>query len=761
MTERQVTRPSVEKVLPSAGRLCGVQHNGHWQEVGTYWTLHNLDQGDTLEHYLRVFDISGVKPQSDLSDEDFASMSSQDLRERLEADLYHVQRCVPPSLENGHKLTGFDDHGSVHAGNVVDGGLALLGLTDYDNEAVRRRVIAVGELHDNGATLSRPIHSDVSEKLFRRMFPNFKDGEDRRIIEEAIRLHEIGAVSEIMDKHIFACGGNMQRVYENMLREYGPELFILIIADKTDAGIQRASKVGQENYEVAKDLDPHLVKAVLGGTDYVGLSGDRKSFVWRRKFNPEERFRQHHEERDLAGHWVNVVLDLEGEKRVPAVAVSAFTVFPNVKNFTLEFTDENGKLIRTVNFNRDENPFKAMHDSSRENEFSQLIGQLGLVSEGLGVTSVKHLGDGAFSSTYRVSSLQGDFVCKTLGYSQDIRFKGWREYAEHLLHDSRDLPGTVKVHGVFALTKSGQVVQVENMDKYPEDVQMVFSVQDAMPRESVQFLSILRKKGLKTIQDGRVTCEEDSALSGEEIYRLYFGIVNKLVMINSRDGDVVDPVESYRDSLQYLVTDPTRFDGVAQKLPEVRDLLGTKITEVDVVRLRSGMLELVGRYSQKYGGSRLRRVHGDAWASNYFVDGEKNTHIIDPGKTEASDSALDLVFTLSDLAFIAVNKRGGIGEGINRSKYVAMADNLVEEYMHAAGDSDIRKTMALIFGYKAFVAGLFDAGPNDQQRQDLIDAALGAVEMAKTNDDFQFHFRDLYIYKEVGRNCRLGRGQSK
>jgi len=747
--------PEVVIDLFSSTHSCSVQHNGKGPEKATDY----LRRHKVKEYYLDL--IFGQNGEFDyiayIDAGNINELSIEDLKWILRGVMNPIHEIVEPSLDNGHPY-GFHKHDIPHVDKVRGRTLKILQNAGYD-EQVQRLGIFSAETHDSGNMLSRSKHPEISIQITKAVFRDFLDSKQWDIVSTAILNHEISNAKANIIRLINKHQRSVETTYQALLEEYGPITWALILADKTDVGIDRVSEKALANYWEASQQDPYVVKDAA--VTHEELNSDGQII----DFNPTD-LRQNFNEKITFEQWVERFMELDYE-RILLSAISHFTLYPEHSTYTVSLIDaENSNTgeRETLIFTR-EDVLRQIYEthSSQVGEHQQQIEQIKTLipfvttslqtidilepNESLTDSSITYVGDGAFSSAFRIEYQSKEVIFKTLRSQQDVPFADLTEYAEHLTHDMRDLPGVVKTYGLYAINENGSLIKIEKGDKIPPNLQFVFSLQEAMPKSAKQMLQVLGQYGLRTIQDDRLVGSESSAFIGEEnLVHIYHQIIERLAIIHASAGEnISQATEEYPQALQSIVTDRTRFDGVASCLPA----MNTCISQDMVNLLRYRMLSLAEINSQRH--NRQKPVHGDAWASNFFIGDNNELYIIDPGRIERSDPALDVVFTTGDLALVDINRADGIPQNVYDSNNIQLADRLVDAYQWQTGDNDIRFNMALFFGYKAFVAAVFDAGTNEKQRYDLYCVALGCVDLANQNPNMRFSYQFLNEYAQRGR----------
>jgi len=277
------------------------------------------------------------------------------------------------------------------------------------------------------------------------------------------------------------------------------------------------------------------------------------------------------------------------------------------------------------------------------------------------------------------------------------------------------------------------------------------TIMDAVPITSRPLLDVLKTVGLHTIQT-ESTKDGAQTVSDDHLHALYSHIISSLAElhispcgdvfshVDKRDIQKKDVVRLREEAMNNIVTDSQRLDGIAAIALRDENSIPTRQGYNALRRVMIRLGEQESQYTQ-----RLSVVHGDAWAANIFVpknDEIKPVHFIDPAIL-FSDPALDVVFSLFDIAAIY-----GHSGSLEQEKYLKMADELVDVYIQKTRDGEIRKHMALFYGYKSFVSAVFDI-QDPERKQDVFHAGLGAVIQAlQTGGDF--HFSQFNEYKKAG-----------
>jgi hypothetical protein len=313
----------------------------------------------------------------------------------------------------------------------------------------------------------------------------------------------------------------------------------------------------------------------------------------------------------------------------------------------------------------------------------------------------------------------------------------------------KDLVGIPPVYGVFGVLPSGELTEVsgDESDGVLNDLVTLITVCQLIdPVHYIPLVDLMKQFGIRTIQTGET--ESHTWFTLENLEALYHTITDQMVAIHADRSrlpqDLFDQKEAYREGITHVITSRERFDtihAIGQTIPPVVELISSH----QAGHLREGMVHLVEKYV-KYAPERIAPIHGDAWMANRLVGPQGDSWLIDPAPMPFGDPAYDVVFGYADLVFTQINRNDGEKfEG----KFTDIAEELLQEYIQKSGDTQVRKFMALFYGYKAFVSAVFDAGENQQQRMHLFCSALGAVELAQQNN-FEFSFRDLDHYAQVG-----------
>ncbi|MEP7166673.1 MAG: phosphotransferase [Candidatus Woesebacteria bacterium] len=323
-----------------------------------------------------------------------------------------------------------------------------------------------------------------------------------------------------------------------------------------------------------------------------------------------------------------------------------------------------------------------------------------------------------------------------------------------IIKSSRPRDGIVKSYGTFGLMKDSVIRVTEETvtSSQLQNLDLILAIQDLLdPAEYTQMLSFLGQLGLSTIQSAENLGQTE--VTTQAIRSLYEEVTKKMILVH--DAPLSPAIkgrarELYQNGISHVIEDSTRLNGLAALMPQFSQ--GTIDAErVDL--LKQKMMELAVRYAQD-ARERLAPIHGDFWSANIFVSTlktENRVEIIDPASVGFGDPGYDVVFANADLAFLDANRSRGVTLS---GEYSQMADEFVERYAGDANDRHIRKYMALFYGYKAFVSALFDAGDNQEQRRKLFDSALGVVELALADPEFEFSFKRLDAYALAGEQLR-------
>lgn len=303
-------------------------------------------------------------------------------------------------------------------------------------------------------------------------------------------------------------------------------------------------------------------------------------------------------------------------------------------------------------------------------------------------------------------------------------------------------------HGLWAsIASEGEISVVrltsENWSALLDQVSMVVFLETAIPEQATQLLEILSQLGLETIQDGRSFSALQEVTSVAVLENYYKKIIEWLITIHHSDQVPADSLEKYRQALENIIKDASRFDGIrstqlGQQLPQ---------EQLDAIRLK--MMQLASNLASKF-FHRLTPVHGDAWASNFFVDRESSEiYGIDPGNVGESDPALDVAFALMDLVMVGVaSNANGNNKSLFASEYVDLADSMLSYYKEKAADTEVEQVLPLFVAFKLFVAATFDMAGEPAKQQALLDTILGMLTNSLTESGSVFSFAALEQYHE-------------
>ncbi len=367
------------------------------------------------------------------------------------------------------------------------------------------------------------------------------------------------------------------------------------------------------------------------------------------------------------------------------------------------------------------------------------------------VQAIEQIGQGAWSTGHKVTiesnGVISEFFLKVAKNGIEDQAVLMSQRAD-FIKSAQPRDGVVMTYGVYGL--SGSEITHLGVDYDSQtliDMQVVLAIQELLdPEEYTQLLSLLGQLGLSTIQSLEHT-KEQNIFNPEAMEMVYHRITDKMVFIHQSPlGSALHTrsEELYGHGIHHVIEDGTRLGGLGALMPEFSQ---GQITEAHVTLLKNKMSLLADQYMQ-HCKTRLCAVHGDLWSANIFTDKQGDrVEIIDPSSIGFGEAGVDVVFTFADIAFLDANKSGG---EVLSSEFAELADTFVTRYAEQTGDQDIRRFMALFYGYKAFVSALFDAGDNQFQRQQLFHSALGAVEAALQDPDFEFSFQDLDTYVQIG-----------
>lgn len=303
-------------------------------------------------------------------------------------------------------------------------------------------------------------------------------------------------------------------------------------------------------------------------------------------------------------------------------------------------------------------------------------------------------------------------------------------------------------YGVWANIVGGEGVSVvratlDNWHEFLDQVSMVVFLETAIPEQATQLLEILSQLGLETIQDGRSFSALQEVTSVAVLENYYKKIIEWLITIHHSDQASVGSFEKYRQALENIIKDASRFDGIrntqlGQQLPQ---------EQLDAIRLK--MMQLASNLASKF-FHRLTPVHGDAWASNFFVDRESGEiYGIDPGNVGESDPALDVAFALMDLVMVgAASNAHGSNESFFAGEYVDLADRMLSCYKEKTADTEIEQILPLFVAFKLFVAATFDMAGKPAKQQALLDTILGMLTNSLSESGSVFSFAALEQYRE-------------
>jgi len=304
-------------------------------------------------------------------------------------------------------------------------------------------------------------------------------------------------------------------------------------------------------------------------------------------------------------------------------------------------------------------------------------------------------------------------------------------------------------YGLWARTTKGEVVRVEEdtWQSFQDQLELIAVLEAAIPEHATQLLELLSKLGLETIQS-RSFSQLHQEVSSDLLEVYYQKIMVLLITIHDRQSAVTSDVCLYECALQNIIVDSARFDGIRNTE------LGRQLPQSQLDDIRRRMLQLSQKLAQKF-AHRLTHVHGDAWASNFFVDvNQGEVYVIDPGGVGESDPALDVAFALMDLVMIDVNNNARLGDGDYFSgEFIALADKMLAFYKEQAQDSDVEHILPLFVSFHLFVAATFDMLGKPTEQQVLLDAIQGILALSLEEED-GFSFSKLSGYWKTGKSIR-------
>ncbi len=317
-------------------------------------------------------------------------------------------------------------------------------------------------------------------------------------------------------------------------------------------------------------------------------------------------------------------------------------------------------------------------------------------------------------------------------------------HAESIQRRSAQYPRQLGVWGTFC---DDEVVRLDlqTVREKTEQLQLVLFLEAAIPEQAIQLLELLAKLGLKTIQNERsfsatATAE---AISIKQLETYYIKIIEWLIAVHTSD-EVLPQVsqQEYEQALTNIVVDPARFDGIRSTG------LGQELPQEQLDDIRKKMLQLAQKLALVF-SHRLKPVHGDAWASNFFIDQElEEVFGIDPGSVGESDPALDLAFALMDLVMIDFKINVNTGdEELFTGEHVALADRMLALYKETTQDAEIEYVLPLFVAFKLFVSATFDLAGKPIEQRALLDTISGMLAQSLASDVSGFSFNCLEQYR--------------
>ena len=296
---------------------------------------------------------------------DFYELPPFQVRNVLREELASVYRLVNYRLREDKYPDGYNGHDQSHIRVVSERTESLLRLAGQ-KEGVIALGIAAAEGHDLGNVKVRKGHSLESPAILVNVVPSVLNSPGKwGSVETAIKLHDEKAIGKEIHEW------ESETIYDDVqkLRELGPLVNALIIADKTDMGRHRTN-LWATSLQVL-ERDTHAFVNFFGESKGLDLTTDEKGnkrLTWRIGYSPDvleeeyKRFGALARKRKfgegvaaLVPQWLQD-LNKQGRSnhfdgwwqefmhiyndRIELTALNAFALFPTLKYFRVEAKDQ-------------------------------------------------------------------------------------------------------------------------------------------------------------------------------------------------------------------------------------------------------------------------------------------------------------------------------------------------------------------------------------------------------------------------------------
>lgn len=244
-----------------------------------------LDNGADEEKVNQVFNENGewiLYGKDDIPD--LYSLPIYLVKQKLTERLSTVYDLVNYRLRADKFPHGYNGHDLNHIDPVVKQTQALLEMAGHKDDDVARMGIIAAMIHDLGNISRRDGHSYDSTAIALAVVPSLLQKPSLfESIAQAARLHDEKALKK--DKGINGAGTAVRDT--QTIKEIGPVLAAIVMADKSDAGRHRSNQWAS-NPE-AMDKDDHAFINFFGENQGFSLEETKGGLelVWRVQYRPD------------------------------------------------------------------------------------------------------------------------------------------------------------------------------------------------------------------------------------------------------------------------------------------------------------------------------------------------------------------------------------------------------------------------------------------------------------------------------------------
>lgn len=246
-----------------------------------------LAQNAPLELINNVFTENGhIQPRDDQTDP--YTLEGEALREFYSRNFREAYQLVQFSLD-GISPDGFNDHSyDRHIAIVTRNAVTFLQLAQATRNDITPESFWIVETaaaaHDLGNQVSRKKHSQESTKIALALLPQLAN--DPYLLEQVrqcVVIHDEPELGKEIQRWQQERELTADEIVMEMSMRLSPQAMALILADKTDIGINRTSFKPQR---ASLDTDPHLEVNMLWNTTGLLFSDDQKKFTWELTYDP-------------------------------------------------------------------------------------------------------------------------------------------------------------------------------------------------------------------------------------------------------------------------------------------------------------------------------------------------------------------------------------------------------------------------------------------------------------------------------------------